>query len=95
MAQPRHEAVDRLHDVRRHKRKAADNAGDAEATLRATKKKLLETRLRREYEQGGLKGAIPFQSWRRGLSTEVCQKFQDEVDKLVHSGMDGVITEAA
>jgi uncharacterized C2H2 Zn-finger protein len=78
-----------------HKRKAADNAGDAEATLRATKKKLLETRLRREYEQGGFKGAIPFQSWRRGLSTEVCQKFQDEVDKLVHSGMDGVITEAA
>lgn len=84
-----------------HKRKgssltpAGDNAEDAEAALRATKKKLLETRLRREYEQGGLKGAIPFQSWRRGLSTEVCQKFQDEVDKLVHSGMDGVITEAA
>ena len=83
-----------------HKRKAsalapADNAGDAEAMLRATKKKLLETRLRREYDQGGFKGAIPFQSWRRGLSTEVCQKFQDEVAKLVHSGIDGVITEAA
>ena len=85
-----------------HKRKgsaltpAGDNAADAEAALRATKKRLLETKLREEYDKAGFGGSIPFQSWRRGLSADVCQKFQEDVDKMmIDSGMDGVITEAA
>ena len=66
-----------------------------DATLRATKKRLLETKLREEYDKAGFGGSIPFQSWRRGLSADVCQKFQEDVDKMIDSGMDGVITEAA
>ena len=84
-----------------YKRKAPVTSQSAEAqgddaTLRATKKRLLETKLREEYDKAGFGGSIPFQSWRRGLSADVCQKFQEDVDKMmIDSGMDGVITEAA
>ena len=83
-----------------YKRKAPVTSQSAEAqgddaTLRATKKRLLETKLREEYDKAGFGGSIPFQSWRRGLSADVCQKFQEDVDKMIDSGMEGVITEAA
>jgi hypothetical protein len=32
------------------------------------RKKLLEARMREEYEKKGFKGSIPFQSWRRGMT---------------------------
>ena len=61
------------------KRKATTSS-DPEAVLRASKKKLLETKMRDEYEKQGFKGTIPFQSWRRGLSAEVCAQFAEAVE---------------
>ena len=68
------------------KRKAAASS-DPEAVLRASKKKLLETKMREEYEKQGFKGTIPFQSWRRGLTAKVCAEFAEAVENdLANTG---------
>lgn len=54
--------------------------------LRASKKKLLEAKMREKYEKQGFTGSIPFQSWRRGLSAEVCERFVEAVDRDIADG---------
>jgi hypothetical protein len=49
--------------------------------------------MRSEYEAGGFKGKIPFQSWRRGLSSETAARFAREAEQEAASarreGLDG------
>ena len=71
-----------------YKRKASSST-DPEATARASRKKLLENKMREEYEKQGFRGSIPFQSWRRGLSSEVVGEFQREVENDIANGAGG------
>ena len=34
--------------------------------------------MRAAYEEGGLKGTVPFQSWRRGLTAEATERLKKE-----------------
>ena len=34
--------------------------------------------MRAAYEEGGLKGTVPFQSWRRGLTAEATEQLKKE-----------------
>ena len=68
-----------------------EGQGQGGATL--SKRRALDRKMRSEYEAGGFKGKIPFQSWRRGLSTETAARFAREAEKEAaaarREGLDG------
>ena len=39
---------------------------------------MVEAKMRAAYEEAGLKGTVPFQSWRRGLTAEATERLKKE-----------------
>lgn len=50
----------------------------ADPTTSSGRRRLVEAKLRAAYEEGGLKGTVPFQSWRRGLTAEATERLKKE-----------------
>ena len=50
----------------------------ADPTTASGRRRLVEAKMRAAYEEGGLKGTVPFQSWRRGLTAEATERLKKE-----------------
>jgi hypothetical protein len=50
----------------------------ADPTTASGRRRLVEAKMRAAYEEGGIKGTVPFQSWRRGLTAEATERLKKE-----------------
>ena len=50
----------------------------SDPTTASGRRRLVEAKMRAAYEEGGLKGTVPFQSWRRGLTAEATEQLKKE-----------------